>query len=288
MRPRPFPELLDEAVLLARRRPLSVVWRIGVPLAVVNAGWAAITSWFVTGAFATADPNLLFGALGAMFAALPLFFAAQLVAYAALAVAATGRALGREMGLRESLRFVFRLRTLGTLALVAFLLVGSIVLLVFPFFVVSALVSFLYPVMIDEARFGMTAVSRSSSLAWRNPRGLLQTWPLLLVMTIHAVFFAISTGLSLAVQAPFQVVQQVVTFRQALGGAAADPTELMSLMWLQVPLGIVTTFTSLLAAWYLFVCLAIVFRDVRERREATTLARRIEGWTAAPSTGAEP
>jgi hypothetical protein len=285
MHPRAFPQLLDDAVVLARRRPFSVVWRIGAPLAAVNAGWAAITAWLTTGVYSTGDPTLLFGALGAMFAALPVFFVAQMVAYSTLAAAATSRALGEEMGLARSLRFVFRLRTLGTLALAAFLLVGSLFLLVFPFFVVSALLSFLYPVMIDEQRAGMDAVSRSSSLVWRNPRGLLQTWPLLLVMAIHTVFFAISTGLSLAVQAPFQVVQQLVTFRQALGGEAADPTELVGMMWLQVPLGIVSTFTSLLAAWYLFHCLAVVFRDVRERREATTLARRLEGWAA---TGGEP
>ena len=284
----PYSQLLDDAVALTRRRPLATPLLVAAPLAVVNAGWTSLSSWFATGAATTADPTLLFSALGAILLALPVFLAAQLLAYAVLATAATRRVLGVEGGVGDAVRFVFKLHTLGTLLLAGVLLSLSMLALIFPFFVVSALFSFLFPVMLDEGRFGFDALSRSSSLAWRNPRRLLQTWPLALVLGIHAVFFAISTGLSLAIQAPIQVIQQAVMFRQALGTGIADPGAVSAIIWLQVPLGILTTFTSLFASWYLFHCLALFFLDTRERREATSVERALSAWSRNQPGSARP
>jgi hypothetical protein len=279
---RPFPVLLDDAVVLTRRGPLSLALLIAVPLVFVNAGWAALSSWFALGSAASADPTFVFGSCGAMVVAFPIFLVGQLVAYGMLGTVATLRALGREATAMGALRFVCRPRTIGTLLLTSLLLVASMVALVFPFFVVSALVSFLFPVMLEEGRFGTDAIARSCSLAWRNPRRLLGTWPLLLIAGIHAVFFAISTGLSLAAQAPIQVIQQVATFRASLGGDG-DPSALLAVLWLQVPLAAVTAVTSVIAGWYLFGCLAIYFLDTRERREATSLERAIASWEHAPA-----
>jgi hypothetical protein len=278
---RPFPVLLDDAVVLTRRGPLSLALLIAVPLVFVNAGWAALSSWFATGAATRVDPSFVFGSCGAMIVAFPIFALGQFVAYAMLATAATLRALGAEATARSALRFVCQPRTIGTLILSGLLLVASLIALFFPFLVVSALVSFLFPVMLEERRFGFDAIARSSSLAWRNPRRLLGTWPLMLIAGIHAVFFAISTGLSLAVQAPVQVIQQAAMLRESLFGDG-DPTAITALFWLQVPVAAVTAFTSVIAGWYLFSCLSIYFLDTRERREATSLERAIASWERAP------
>jgi hypothetical protein len=297
----PYAQLLDDAVTLTRRRPFAVPLAVAAPLAFVNAGWAALSSWFATGAAESADPALLFGAIGAFLLALPAFMVLQLFAYSVLAVAATRRVLGASTGhgaeagrgaeprLWETVRFVFKPRVLLTLLLAAVLLMLSLFALIFPFFVVSALLSFLFPVMLDEQRFGTEAVSRSASLAWRNPRGLLQSWPLVLILGIHAVYFAVSTGLSLAIQAPVQVIQQAVMFRQTLGTGMIDPGSISTIVWLQVPLGVITTFTSILAAWYLFHCMALFFLDTRERREATSVERAVAAWpSGARATPAPP
>ena len=277
---RPFPVLLDDAVVLTRRGPLSLALLIAVPLIFANVGWAALSSWFAMGTAESADPIFVFGSCGAMLVALPVFVVGQFVAYAMLATAATQRALGGEVTAKSALRFACRLRTIGTLLLTSLLLFASLVALVFPFFVVSALVSYLFPVMLEEGKFGTDAISRSASLAWRNPRRLLGTWPLMLIAGIHGVFFAISTGLSLAAQAPIQVIQQVALFRANLGGG--DPTAFTAVLWLQVPLAAITACTSVIAGWYLFGCLALHFLDTRERREATSLERAITSWELAP------
>ena len=292
VKPQKFSILLDQAVELTRARPWKLFLIVGGTLAAVTALYSVAMALVFGGlgalaASPEAGPTQLsgpfdglgaIGAMGALFLLLPIMFAAQLIGYSVLAVSATRRVFGEEPGVGDCLRAVVKPAFIGTSILAVILMMMSLFFFILPFFVVSALLSLIFPVMLIENRYGFDAISRSSSLAWRNPGGILRTAPLLLIMAVHGVFFGISTMLSLAIQLPYQIANQVVVFREALKGDTGDPTAIFGLFWLQVPVSALATLASALAAYYLFHCLALLFRDVRENREATSIAETIQSW----------
>ncbi len=295
VKPQKFSILLDQAVELTRARPWSTLLTVGGTLAAVTALYTLAMAVAFGGMTMTSEAELatadlagpLIG-LGAMLIMVPVMLAAQMVGYCVLAVSATRRVFGEEPSLGQCLSAVVRPAFIGTSILAVVMMIISLFFFILPFFVVSALLSLLFPVMLIEGRYGIDAITRSSSLAWRNPGGVLRTAPLLLIMAVHGVFFGISSMLSLAVQLPYQIANQVIVFREALKGDAGDPSAIFGLFWLQVPVAAIATFVSTIAAYYLFHCLALMFRDVREGREATSIAETIQAWEQTASATPEP
>jgi hypothetical protein len=91
------------------------------------------------------------------------------------------------------------------------------------------------------------------------------------VLLLMLVAYLLSMTVSMLLQAPFAVVQQLFILRKAAEGRT-DPSALMDTMaWFQVPaagLGALAT-----AAFYLYMNfgIALLFYDVRRRREGMDL-----------------
>ncbi|MCP4589110.1 MAG: hypothetical protein GY842_00055, partial [bacterium] len=127
---------------------------------------------------------------------------------------------------------------------------------------------------------GFAALQRGIALAHFNPTGRWIHTPWLQMLLILVVGQVLNYALTLVVQLPFVVVQQIVILREAAGGQVADPAELMaSTFWLQVPAGVLNALTTAVAWLYTAFGICLLFQEVRRRKEAEDLETAIAGLT---------
>ena len=276
---RTFGEILDEGLEYAKIPPRRAPTIVVAFMALFTSFYSVITAGVTMGG------GILAGiSLAALFVMIPALLAVQLGGYSLLAILATERVFGRELTVREACGRLFTVNMLATLFLATILLGLSLMMFLLPFLVVSALFSFLFPVMIVEGLYLGEAIQRTSSLAWRNPRGRLRSAPLVQIMAAHTGFFALSWGLTLALQLPIQIFTQYAVFRETLTGEMPDPSSLTAVLVLQVPANIVGTFASGFAAYFLCHVLALLFREAREVREARSIDEALQSWQVAGET----
>jgi hypothetical protein len=283
LRPISLPRLLDQAIQLGRRGP----WRPLVSFALVLVATNMVFS------VASIGPSLMAMSGGGaalstscamlmlLIVLLPIVMAITVLVYAGLAVSATRRVFGGDESFRASLGELFTGRMLGTIALAALVsCIGFVAglplfFLVAPPFIVSALCAFSIPIVLQGNASGMAAISRSFRLVWGREGLPLFGRPLFSVLGLFLVTWIISSLLTLILQLPYQVLVQIASFRQALGGGAGS--DLAPLLWLQVPLTAVVSFFSTWPMHFSVLALALLYRDAVERLEATGL----EGGIAA-------
>lgn len=274
--PRSSARLLDEAMDRAKRGPHRLILGLSACVALVSMVYTAFTV-SATMAIPAAD----FGAFSfvGMLVMMPILLFAQFIGYALLAILATNRIAGREASLRTALGQLFSLRVFFALVLAGVLVTFSLLLLIVPGLVVAALFSFIVPALILEDQPLLDSLTRSSSLAWSNPKGRLRSSPLLVIMSGHTVFFVLTSGLTLALSLPVQIALQYFTLRDLVGGGDETGAAAAAIAaWLQIPvagLGVVVTFYCF---YYLCLFLGLYFFEVREAREAPSLEASVVGW----------
>lgn len=267
--------LLDEAIDRAKQAPHRQILGLTAAVAVLNMIYSAFTV-----SATSAIPAANFGAFSflGMLIMLPIVMLAQFLAYAVIALMATQRVAGLDDTLGSALTRLFTLRVFGTLVLAGILVVISFVMLIVPGLVVSALFSFVVPVLVLENLSFVESLARSSSLAWRNPKGRLRSAPLVVIMCGHTVFVALTTGLTLALNLPVQIAVQYFTFRELIGGEQTDTAAAVLAAWLQIPLaGLGIVITGYCFYW-LCIFLGLFFFEVREAREAPSLEESVALW----------
>jgi hypothetical protein len=204
-------------------------------------------------------------------------------------VAATDALSGREVSMRRAWRTMLRPRILGTMALVTLAVgVGSVFCLL-PGLYLGLIYAFTLPVMIEEARFGTSAMRRSSELARYNPQRQVDADPRLHVFITFVVGAMLGYTISFVVQLPLIVMQQFLMFRDVAGGQRPDPAQMMARMtWLQVPTQMIGMLTN--SAVYLYVCfgLTLLFFDVRQRKEGLDLEAAVAGLIERHRSRREP
>lgn len=277
--PRSSARLLDEAMDRAKGGPHRLILGLSALVAVVSMTYTAFTV-SATAAVPTADLGAF--ALIGMLIMMPILLFAQFVVYALLAILATNGVAGRDENLSTALGLLFTPRVFFTLVLTGILVVISFFLLIVPGLVVSALFSFIVPVLILENQPVLDALSRSSSLAWSNPKGRLRSAPLLVIMSGHTVFVALTTGLTLALSLPVQIALQYFTFRDLIGGGEElDASGATIAAWLQIPVAGVGVVVTFYCFYYLCLFLALFFFETREAREAPSLEASVASWSAS-------
>jgi hypothetical protein len=270
---------------------------VAFPVALAAAAIPVVQGFMMQGlpASGTSGPRLP----GAGFAGFGVVMVAYLLVYylgyGALFAAAVDAVAQRPISMRRAWRLMLRPRILGTLLLLTLATILGLVLCVVPGIYLGLLFSLTIPVMVEESVFGVTALRRSAELTRYNPQRQMDADPRIKVFVIVMVGTLIGWVVGMLVQLPMIVIQQVMMLRDVAGGQRPDPARLMAkLMWLQVPSQILGMLTQ--TAIHLYICfgLALLFFDVKGRKEGLDLeaavARLVESrfGTAAGSPAAAP
>lgn len=266
-----FPVLMDRAMVWTRGHLRSVVLPLAAPLAVFDAVVAAVQVPWLQELYGPSSPAAGAGFDGSC-AIVLMAFGSALVAwlvYCTVGAAATDAVAGRRVAAWDRLRFVLRPGPLGTLVLTGVLAGISYLCCVVPVFYVAPLLSLTVPAMVEEHRRGLDALGRSANLIRYNPQRRFLANPLTKAFVLFLVTALLSVLVSFVTTAPFQIVQQWSVLRDLGAAEAAAPPQWV--LWLQVPGAAVNAFVSTAVVLYASFGFALLFFDVRRRKEGLDL-----------------
>lgn len=286
--PMPFRILLDEAWKQAKRHFWVLYWPIAVPLALVQVAMVVVNAESTRKVFARLeqDPMAIFTLylwLIPLVVVTLLFFS---LAYGVMGACAIDAVAGREPRVKESLLFMLRPRALFTLWGSGFLTFFGTLCCIVPGIYLALIWGFVVPVMAEEGLFLSQAMGRSRALAHYNPQRHLASSPMVKVFVLLIVGYMLSTAVSLVVQGPFLIAQQVLMWREMASGG--DPTAIMTdsrLQLLQVPGTFLGSLAQTGVMIYLAFGIALLYFDVRRRREAFDLELAIDALEAGRPAG---
>lgn len=275
--------MLDEAMRQARRNFKAIYPSVGIPLALV-AGLLPLGQglWFRSlrfggaGALAPGLPAMLVG-MAAMIAVTLLFLIVYVIGYGAMLAAATEALYGRPVVMSRMWAAMVQPRALFTLVLSSMAIGAGSVCCLFPGIYVALIFSMIVPVMIEEKLFLADALGRSAALAAYNPRRSFGDDPRVRAFLVLFVGWLIGVAVSMVVQMPLAILQQVLLFRGVASGQSSDPIALMSsLVWLQVPSQAMAMAAQVAVHLYVSFGLALVYVDVRRRKEGQDLQSAVD------------
>jgi hypothetical protein len=284
--------LLDGAVRQARRHWRAIYPAVAIPMALIAASLPfAQGLWlrdFPRAGAAPPDMSRFFTSMGAIFGVSMIFMAVYLLAHAAMTAGAVDAMAGRQVSMGRAWRSILQPRALGTFALVYPAIFIGMMCCVVPGLYLSLLWSLIVPVMVEERRFLIDGLGRSSDLARYNPRRELSADPRVRAFLVYLVGTLVLYAVSFVVQLPFMVVQQVMLFRGMAGGERIDPLTIGErLIWLQVPTSIIASLAQMAVQLVVSFGIALLYFDVRRRKEGRDLEHAVDGLVRAPPPAAD-
>jgi uncharacterized membrane protein len=225
-----------------------------------------------------------------MIAASFLFLLVYALGYSVMLAGALDAVAGRAVSMRRAWRTIVAPRALGTLFLCWFVFAWGFACCLLPGVYLGLLWSLVVPVMVEEGLYGTSAMQRSGDLTSYNPQRDWGSDPRVKVFLVIFVAWICSYVASVVVQLPVLSVQWIYMWREMAAGRRPDPTALMlKLTWLQVPSQMLGMLVHTAVNLYVSVGLALLYFDVRRRREGADLEAGIaalEPPPAAPESGA--
>jgi hypothetical protein len=276
--------ILDGALRAARAHFRQLFVPVALPLALANGIFTVANQW-ASQRQAVGGP-LVWTVFALSLAAL---LASKGLGSAVLTALAMHATAGRPARPARTWGWILRPRILGTVALAWLALAAGLSCCIVPGIYLGVLFGLAVPVMIEEQRFGIAALRRSAALMSYNPGRELASDPRVKGFVLSFVSWLLGYALTLLLQAPFLIVQQVLMFRELSGGGEADPTALAArLGWIQVPAAMFGTLGQTAAALYYGFGVALLYADVRRRREGSDLEAAILGISGLPPDAVWP
>lgn len=277
----PFRQLIDRVTGVVRPNLRSIFLPVAVPLAIIGLGVVPLqTGWLQQ--METEAPNLndVLAMFSWLIVLLPVMIAGYVLVYGALSVAAMDAISGRSIEMARAWRFIVKPKVLLTLLLTTVLSILSLLFCVIPAFYVWPILSFVLPVMVAEDLYGVAAIRRSFELAQFNPSRRWTTSPWLQIVVVLFIGWVLQQGLTMLVQLPFVVIQQVMVLREAVGGDIVEATVAMSgFGWLQVTINFLGALIIAVTWCYPAFGLAWLYQETRRRREGADLKQAIDELT---------
>ena len=282
--PLPLRILLDHAVGISRRHFRAIYPSVALPLVVAAAAFPVAQALLMGPMMTPGEPPdaarvaVLAIAFGL---ALLAFMVVYALAYGAMYVAVVNAAAGRAVSMGDAWRTVARPPVWATMLLswVAFL--AGLMCCVLPGVYVGILFCLVMPVVVEEGLYGSSALRRSAALVSYNPQKSVASDPRAKAFLIVFVGTLMGYAVTFVLQLPFVVAQQVYMVRQAAGGQAPDPAAMMAAMtWFQVPSNVLGTLAQTAVQLYIAFGLALLYFDIRGRKEGFDLEAgiaRLEG-----------
>jgi len=267
--------LLDGALRLLRQHLRRLYLPFAIPLVLV------------VGLTTISQVNLTYSAGGAQAPPATQFVVAMIVAFAsavlyglvylAMIVTCTDIVGGRPVSLQRSWARVADPRFLGTQILVWMAILGGLALCGLPGIYAFLVLCLVVPVMAAESRFGLAPIRRSWRLMSHNPRRQLSVDPRVRSFLLHFAGLLIGQAISMLVSLPAATLMFVLMFRAAAQGQQADPDALMrQMIWVQVPGNMLGMLVQTLVFLYMAFGLALLYADVRKRKEGPDLLAAAE------------
>jgi hypothetical protein len=271
--------ILDEATKQARRHFRAIYLPVAIPVS-VGSGLLPLgqSAFYRNMGLGSRQPDLavVLSSMGIMFVAFLLFFLVYGIGNGALMVAAVDATAGRPVSMKSAWLTMVSPRVLGTMILGWLAALVGFVLCVLPGVYVTLVLCLVLPVIVDEGLTGAGALVRSKALMEYNPQRDLGSDPRLRAFLILLAGALLGYALNFVVQVPAMVVQQVVVMRGVASGQRTDPASLMaSLLWLQVPTSMIAMLAQTAVRLYVSFCIALLFVDVRRRKEGVDLEAAI-------------
>ena len=284
--PMPFRLLLDEALRQTRRHFRTIYPAVALPVAVVSTVFTSFQITWLSKAMGNLGSTQLFTSPRYW---LVVFFSLGLVIVAdnTLQTAAVSAVNGVPVDMKRAWSFTFKPQVLLTLALWYVLIFAALFCCCLPLFVVGPLLIFVPLVMIDEGRFGLQAISRSTDLTRHKPPTGWGESPLVKAFLLLFVGVLLAYLVGIIVAIPFQLPMYIDTFRKAAAGQDIGQG-MSSWMWLQVPAQFLNTLASMAVYLYLSFGTALLFYDTRGRIEGTDLRAEIESSFPFPAPPPPP
>jgi hypothetical protein len=292
--PMSFVVLLDEALGLARAHFRAIFPSVALPVAVLTTLVGVAQALSIPSLLGNPDPLALLKMIVPVVLAALLLTVLSTLATLAGQAAALDAVAGRPVDMSRAWRFAARPPVWGTLLLSFLAVLISFFCCILPVFFVAPLLWFVVPAMAEENRFGLAALSRSAELAlfspprWPEegflPRALRS--PLVKILLLLLVTSLISFVAGLLVALPFQIPMFIHSFRNSLSGQK-DFAGAMSLgIWLQVPSQFLSALVRMAVFLYSAFGTALLFSDVRGRKEGIDLRPEIDALFPAPAVPA--
>ena len=280
--PLPFSRLLDEAMRRARRHIRAMYLPVALPLALLAAVAGVVQTLgmqrLLREAAGAAEPPTFSFATILPGLALGLMVALSLIA---LQKAAVDALLERPIDMKEAWRFALRPRVIGTFVLQGLAILAATLACVVPALYVIPLVSLVPTIMVVEGLFGGNALSRSAALTRYNPGGSFSTSPLLKALGLMLVTAMISYSATAIVTLPFQIPMMIGMFREIATGQ--EPTATMTkFFWYQVPVQVLQTGVTVAVYTFASFGYALLFFDLKNRKEGSDLAAEIDAVFGTP------
>ena len=280
--PMPFPLLMDESVRWTRRFLPQIYAPFAMAAAVLAAGSATINQLIQRGMVGLHDPmQVMRAGCSAGLVSLPLALLAQLLGVAMIQAAVEALS-GRRPGFGPALRFTARPRVMGTFLLAQVLIWVSFAACLVPVFFVAPLLGLVAPAMAAEGVFGSAALRRSAQLTRYNPPGTLLASPRLKILALYVLVGVVSLVVATLPQLPLVILERGSILRRL---AAGEGVQQAMTTWAQVPLQTVGTLLTIPIQIFSSFVLALLFFDLRARREGDDLRRAIAGLTRGLDAG---
>ncbi|RMH15982.1 MAG: hypothetical protein D6696_19275 [Acidobacteria bacterium] len=285
--PVPFRRLLDLAVV-PFRRSLRALVPLSLP---VVAAWIVLSELYLRWLGGIVEGGLaedaLLASTGTIFVVAALALMLYLLAYGAMSVAAMEVLAGRSPSALRAWTGLFAPGTAWTLALLVAISTASALFCLLPAIVVVPLLAFAMPARVAEGTTGWRALGRSLELARFNPQRRLAQSPYLMVVAAVVVTWAIGQALTLAVQLPFLIAQQVMVARDLVQGADVA-TLAGGVIWLRLPMTLLSALAGTASWFYGNLVLCLLFLELRRRREGPDLERALAALAPPPSREPAP
>jgi hypothetical protein len=268
--------LLDDSVRHGRKHFRQAFPGVAVPFALASGAMSLAQGLLMAQAESRSLGTPFYLSIALLVASALGYLVVYSLGSAALVAAAVDAIAGRAVSMRRSWRAMLRPRALGTLAALWLAFALGLMCCLLPGLYAAIVFGLSVPVMLEEGVFGIGALKRSSALMSRNPRREIGDDPRLKLLVLVLVGWLIGTALSVVVQVPMIVTQQVLIFRSVTAGEHPNPAALTrQLLWLQVPSAMVASLAQMATNLYVAFGAALLFFDIKARQEGADLEQTL-------------
>ena len=258
-----FRFLIDRILEPAKRHFGQLFLPVAVPLAACGVAATLLQVGWLKALTGGGDLSTVLPMIGGIFLLLVAILAAYGLGFSAMVVGSMDALAGRPVEMGRAWLFALQPRVFGTLIVIAVINTLSFMMCLLPALYVAPVLTFVLPAMIEEDRYGWQAIRRSAELAHYNPTGRWTDSAWLQILVLLGVGLVINYAVSLTVQLPFLVAQQIIIFRDAASGQMSDPAVLIaSTVWLQIPAQILSAAATAATWLYWTFGIGLLFREI--------------------------
>jgi hypothetical protein len=279
--PMAFRRLIDEAAKLSRQHFRSLFLPIAIPFAAVQVAVTVgqLSSYRNLGDMITGleqdDPSALFSFFGVTCLVVLVAMVVYLLAVGAMLSGTANATYGRPIDFRSHWGHLLKPKVFFTLLLLGLVVGPGLLCCVLPGLALASLYGFAIIATVEDGTFGVSALQRSYELTGYNPRREWASSPRLKIFLLLVLGWILSFLVSLVLQVPLQILQQIMLARDAVD-AAPEAMFASKWMWLTVPNAVLGALGSAAVWLYVGFGLALLYWDVRTRAEGGDLEASLD------------